>query len=255
MGSPVLRCQQTGRKCCTNKGRDGLSLRRRRRPNLAKARSSSTRWKSGSSPAPNGSRCTTKSGASSAISSTTRIITGWTVVGREGRLGTPGTFVFFANAHEPGDQRLLGATYVDAGFEQGKAALLGLARHPATATHVAVKLARHFVSLWEGGPNDEALIFLLRTAPTHQAASERMREIFAQQVRPGIGSLLGGGADGARRAGLAASQLLGLALCRYVLRLEPIASQDQEQLIADIAETIQRYLTGPLSPARPPDLG
>jgi AcrR family transcriptional regulator len=116
-------------------------------------------------------------------------------------------------------------------------------------------LARHFVSLWEGGPNDEALVFLLRTAPTHQAASERMREIFAQQVRPGICSLLGGGADGARRAGLAASQLLGLALCRYVLRLEPIASQDPEQLIADIAETIQRYLTGPLSPARAPDRG
>jgi len=116
-------------------------------------------------------------------------------------------------------------------------------------------LARHFISVWEGGPNDEALIFLLRTAPTHRAASERMREIFAQQVRPGIGSLLGGGADGARRAGLVVSQLLGLALCRYVLRLEPIVSQDPEQLIADIAETIQRYLTGPLSPTRAPDLG
>jgi hypothetical protein len=51
-----------------------------------------------------------------------------------------------------------------------------------------------------------------------------------------------------RRAGLAASQLLGLALCRYVLRIEPLASQDPDQLIADIAETIQRYLTGPLSP-------
>jgi AcrR family transcriptional regulator len=113
-------------------------------------------------------------------------------------------------------------------------------------------LARHFVSIWEGGPHDEALVFLLRTAPTHQAAGERMHEIFAQQVRPGIGSLLGGGAEGARRAGLVASQLLGLALCRYVLRLEPIASQDPELLIADIAETLQRYLTGPLSPARGP---
>ena len=80
------------------------------------------------------------------VTSLARIITGWTVVGREGRLGAPGSFVFFANAHEPGDQRLLGATYVDAGFDQGKAALLGLARHPATAIHVAVKLARHFVS-------------------------------------------------------------------------------------------------------------
>jgi AcrR family transcriptional regulator len=116
-------------------------------------------------------------------------------------------------------------------------------------------LARHFVSVWEGGSNDEALMFLLRTAPTNRAAAERMREIFAQQVRPGVGSLLGGGADGARRAGLAVSQLLGLALCRYVLRLEPIASQDPEQLIADIAGTIQRYLTGPLAPAQAPDPG
>jgi Tetracyclin repressor-like, C-terminal domain len=44
--------------------------------------------------------------------------------------------------------------------------------------------------------------------------------------------------------GLAASQLLGLALRRYMLRLEPIASQDPDQLIADIAETIQRRLAG-----------
>lgn len=80
------------------------------------------------------------------VTSLARILTGWTVVGREGRLGTPGTFVFFPNAHEPGDQRLLGRTYVDAGFEQGKAALLHLAGHPATASHVAHKLARHFVS-------------------------------------------------------------------------------------------------------------
>ena len=80
------------------------------------------------------------------VTSLARIITGWTVVGREGRLGTPGSFVFFANAHEPGDQRLLGKIYGDAGFEQGRSALLDLARHPATATHLAQKLARHFVS-------------------------------------------------------------------------------------------------------------
>ncbi|MBV9739963.1 MAG: DUF1800 family protein [Hyphomicrobiales bacterium] len=80
------------------------------------------------------------------VTSLARIITGWTVTGREGRLGSPGTFVFFGNAHEPGAQRLLGKTYVDAGLEQGRAALTELARHPATATHVATKLARHFVA-------------------------------------------------------------------------------------------------------------
>ena len=46
----------------------------------------------------------------------------------------------------------------------------------------------------------------------------------------------GGGADAPRRAGLATSQLLGLAPCRYVLRLEPIASQDPDQLIAGSPE-------------------
>jgi uncharacterized protein (DUF1800 family) len=80
------------------------------------------------------------------VTSLARIITGWTVVGREGRLGDPGSFAFFANAHEPGQARLLGRIYADAGFEQGKAALLDLARHPATATHIAEKLARHFVA-------------------------------------------------------------------------------------------------------------
>jgi len=108
-------------------------------------------------------------------------------------------------------------------------------------------LARHFISIWERGSDNETLIFLLRTAPTHEGASQRMREIFAQQVSPGI-SLLLGGVDGPRRAGLAASQLLGLALCRYVLRIEPLASLDSDQLIVDIADTLQRYLTGPLSP-------
>jgi AcrR family transcriptional regulator len=107
-------------------------------------------------------------------------------------------------------------------------------------------LARHFISVWEGSPNDETLIFLLRTAPTHDGASERMRQVFDQQVAPGI-SLLLGGTEGPRRAGLVVSQLLGVAMCRYVLRLEPLASLDLEQLISDIAGTIQRYLTGPLS--------
>jgi uncharacterized protein (DUF1800 family) len=80
------------------------------------------------------------------VTSLARIITGWTVVGRQGRLGDPGTFTFFANAHEPGDRLLLGKTYADAGFEQGKEALADLARHPATALHIARKLARHFVA-------------------------------------------------------------------------------------------------------------
>lgn len=75
-----------------------------------------------------------------------RIITGWGHVGPEGRLGEPGTFRFNANAHEPGAQVLLGKTYAQPDVTQGEAAILDLARHPATARFIATKLARHFVA-------------------------------------------------------------------------------------------------------------
>ncbi|NLS19400.1 DUF1800 family protein [Rhizobium sp. P40RR-XXII] len=80
------------------------------------------------------------------VTTLAKIITGWTVARAEGKLGAPGTFVFNAGAHEPGDQTLLGLTYADNGVGQGREALRDLARHPATAQHIATKLVRHFVA-------------------------------------------------------------------------------------------------------------
>ena len=80
------------------------------------------------------------------VTSLARIITGWTFAGRQGQLGTPGSFVFNANAHEPGAQLLLGKTYENDGVGQGEAALVDIARHPSTAKFVATKFVRHFVA-------------------------------------------------------------------------------------------------------------
>jgi uncharacterized protein (DUF1800 family) len=80
------------------------------------------------------------------VTSLARIITGWTFAGRRGQLGTPGTFIFNTNAHQPGPQTLLGKTYDDAGLSQGERALADIARHPSTAKFIATKFARHFVS-------------------------------------------------------------------------------------------------------------
>ncbi|MEA2894833.1 MAG: hypothetical protein QOJ84_448 [Bradyrhizobium sp.] len=80
------------------------------------------------------------------VTSLARIITGWTYAGRQGQLGVPGTFVFNANAHQPGAQRLLGRIYQNNGVAQGEAALADLARHPSTAKFIATKFARHFVA-------------------------------------------------------------------------------------------------------------
>jgi hypothetical protein len=70
-----------------------------------------------------------------------------------------------------------------------------------------------------------------------------MRSIFATQVT----AALGPAEDAPARAGLVASQLLGMALCRYVLRLPPIVALDAETLVDALGPTVQRYLTAPLA--------
>jgi uncharacterized protein (DUF1800 family) len=75
-----------------------------------------------------------------------RVLTGWSVAGPESAVGDPGAFLFKANWHEPGERTVLGRIYAPAGVEQGRAALDDLARHPATARHIATKLTRHFVA-------------------------------------------------------------------------------------------------------------
>ncbi|WP_246688404.1 MULTISPECIES: DUF1800 family protein [unclassified Mesorhizobium] len=80
------------------------------------------------------------------VTSFAGMLTGWTMAGREGRLGEPGTFVFNANAHQPGQAVLLGKTYPDGGMGQAEAALNDIAGQPATAQHIATKLARHFIA-------------------------------------------------------------------------------------------------------------
>src|SRR5919201_609514 len=74
------------------------------------------------------------------------VITGWTVVPFSQDPVRGGEFEFNPRMHEPGAQTVIGKSYPDAGLGQGRAVLAALARHPATARHVASKLARHFVA-------------------------------------------------------------------------------------------------------------
>jgi len=80
------------------------------------------------------------------VTNLARILTGWTIAGPGSRLGRPGSTVFDAGLHEPGEHQVLGKYYPDYGPDQAKDVLVDLACHPATAQHIAVKLARHFVA-------------------------------------------------------------------------------------------------------------
>jgi AcrR family transcriptional regulator len=107
-------------------------------------------------------------------------------------------------------------------------------------------LVAHFLQRWEGDPTDDALLILLRSAATDDFAAERMRTIFRDQLTPALLNLTGNRAEAAERAGLISTQMLGLALCRKILRLPPVAALDHETVVARIGPTIQRYLTTPL---------
>jgi uncharacterized protein (DUF1800 family) len=74
------------------------------------------------------------------------VITGWTFVPFRQDPVRGGEFEFNPRMHQPGAQTVIGRSYPDAGLQQGRDVLAALARHPATAKHVAAKLARHFVA-------------------------------------------------------------------------------------------------------------
>ncbi|HZA10703.1 TetR family transcriptional regulator [Mycobacterium sp.] len=106
-------------------------------------------------------------------------------------------------------------------------------------------LARHFLSRWEGELSDEATTLLLRSAATNADAAERMRTVFDSQVTKVLRDHVGG-ADAPMRAALLSSQLLGLALTRYVVKLPPVAAMDTATLVVAVAPVLQYYLTADL---------
>jgi uncharacterized protein (DUF1800 family) len=75
-----------------------------------------------------------------------KALTGWTIIPTVSNPDHGGEFIFNNRLHEPGPQTIIGNAYPDAGVEQGRTVLRDLARHPATANHVAIKLARHFIA-------------------------------------------------------------------------------------------------------------
>ncbi|WP_346537454.1 TetR family transcriptional regulator [Micromonospora sp. DPT] len=110
-------------------------------------------------------------------------------------------------------------------------------------------LVRHFLDRWEG---DETLAALLRAASTNPGAAERIRGIFADQLGAVVARFGTDPTTTARRAGLVASQILGLAFTRYIVGLPPMVDAAPAELVAWVGPTLQRYLTGTAPDGRTP---
>ncbi|PZG22737.1 TetR family transcriptional regulator [Micromonospora craterilacus] len=111
---------------------------------------------------------------------------------------------------------------------------------------VGERLVRMFVSVWDS-PAGTAGVALLRSAVSNEWTARLLREFLTTQVlRRVLDHLEIDPAEVPLRGSLVASQLIGLALMRHVVRLEPVASAAPETLVAMVGPTIQRYLTGEL---------
>lgn len=75
-----------------------------------------------------------------------RALTGWTLPADDGVSDAATTFRFAPALHEPGVRTVLGRSYADTGEGQARAIIHDLVTSPATANHIALKLARHFVA-------------------------------------------------------------------------------------------------------------
>lgn len=105
---------------------------------------------------------------------------------------------------------------------------------------------RHFLAIWEGPQSNGSLTILLRTSASNEVAATRVREIFGKQVLPMLSTVVDR-EELAARVGLISSQLLGLALCRYVLKVPPVVAMTPDLIIQAVGPTLQRYINGPLS--------
>lgn len=114
------------------------------------------------------------------------------------------------------------------------------------------RLVRLALTNWDDSGATVPFGTLLRWAATDEGATEAIESYVNAQVAAPLAEALvkvGAGRDEAReRAALAAGQVVGLAIIRYLFRLEPIASAGVDHLVAVVAPSVQRYLTGPLVP-------
>ena len=103
---------------------------------------------------------------------------------------------------------------------------------------VGTTLVRHLLNRWEAKPGE--LPALLRVSVTHEQARARLIEVFRKQLLPTVAAICGK-ERAAVCSALLATQTLGLALTRYVLRLPPVVGLPDEIIVKRVGETLQSY--------------
>jgi AcrR family transcriptional regulator len=108
------------------------------------------------------------------------------------------------------------------------------------------RVVRFFVTVWEEPAARGPFLALIRSVSGHEESAAMFREFVTEQVLGRIAAAVDL-PDARLRTALVGSQLAGLVMFRYIVKVEPVASAPVDTLIAAIAPTLQRYLTGELA--------
>lgn len=160
---------------------------------------------------------------------------GATIRGIASRAGVDPALVM----HFFGNKEALFAEAMRPPFEPATVLGGALKSNPARAGET---VASFFLEAWDSDSQRRSLLGLVRSAVTEEAAAAMFRDSVLRGVE---GALTEFGCDRAGlRASLVASQLIGLAIGRYIVRLQPLVEAPRAELVAAVAPSLQRYITG-----------
>lgn len=133
--------------------------------------------------------------------------------------------------------------------EQVFLAALDFPVDPATVVEMAAgdlsrvgeRLARYVVALWEAPEARERLLAVVRTVTSNEEMAALVRGFAHPRLVAPLAARIGG-PDAEARVEMALAQIIGLAMARYVIRVEPIASLGAEDLVALLGGALQRLL-------------
>jgi len=108
---------------------------------------------------------------------------------------------------------------------------------------IGERLVRTFFAVWDTDEGRERIVALLSSVLSSEAGARMIKEFLTREIFGRVVAVLGG-PDPELRASLAASQMIGLVMARYVVKLEPLASAHPDDFLPLVGPVMQRYLSG-----------
>jgi AcrR family transcriptional regulator len=119
---------------------------------------------------------------------------------------------------------------------------------------IGTRMVRAYLRIWETPASAASMRAMLQSATSNSHAHDAFRAFMQSYVLTAVSGALGGGPQTKLRAMLAASQLVGVAMLRYIIEVPPLATLSPDEVVALIAPTVSRYLTADAAELGLPEL-